>query len=172
MDPLSIISTVLSIALSITKWVDDTKNKDTTIHHLSTTVNLVYLILSPLEVGDTSRKLQPPILASLLSITEVLSRIKDHLALWKDKRVRASKLLGFLVPSRVVADLRDDAQILQQHLLAISFALHVSTFLHGQSKAVMSLPEPSHLELTKSAQAREFWHVMIGEHVRTFISAQ
>jgi len=64
-----------------------------------------------------------------------------------------------------VDELRDDAQLLSEHLLSISVALHVSTFLEVQSKIRLPLPEPSHLDLVKNVQVRGFWRDMIGEQI-------
>jgi len=160
-----IVASVLSAVLVVKKWLDDTQKKEQAITNLSTTVNLVYLILSPLEDENTSQNLQPFVIASLVSIGEVLSRIKDHLLLWKDKRIRAVKLLSFVTPGRVINDLRDDAQLLSQHLLAISFALQVSNFVQERSKHSLSLLEPSPLDMIKNAEVRTFWHEMIGPRV-------
>lgn len=164
MDPASVITTILSSAITIHKWVEDTKKKEATIDQLSTTVNLVYITLSPLEVDPKSQNLTPPIIASLVSLGAVLSRIKDHLDVWADKSIRLSKLMAFLTPSSVLEDLRDDSELLQQHLLAVSFALHVATFLQGKIKdAPMKGPSP--VDLMKSSQARAFWHAMMGDRV-------
>lgn len=109
-------------------------------------------------------------LAYFLSIAKVLSRIKDHLVPWTDQRMRARKLSGSLVPSSIISDLRDDAKVLQQYLLAVSFVAY--PLLQGRSKAVMAVPEPSNLDSTRSANARESWRAMVGDHVRTFIKRQ
>lgn len=166
MDPASVITTILSSAISINKWVEDTKKKEVAINQLSTTVNLVYLTLSPLEVGSNSQNLTPPIIASLVSLGAVLSRIKDHLDVWADKTIKLSKLMGFLTPSSVLEDLRDDSELLQQHLLAVSFALHLSTVLQDKSKDA-PVKGPSPVDLMKSSQAREFWHAMMGDRVNS-----
>lgn len=163
------IASVISSAISINKWVEDTKKKEAAISNLSTTVNLVYLILSPLEVGENSHSLTPSVFASLVSLADVLNRIKDHLDLWADKSIRFSKVMGFLAPSNVLQDLRDDSELLQQHLVAVSLALHVSAFLQGKSKAIIPVKEPSPVTLMKSSEAREFWHVMMGDSVSIYL---
>ena len=165
MDPLSIVTSVLSAVLTIKTWADNTKKKGQAVTNFSATINLVHLTLSPLEDPTVSQCLQPSVIASLLSIGEVLSRIKDHLSLWQDRRLRPDKLWGIVSPGGVINDLRDDAQLLSQHLLSISLALHVSTFLEGQSRMKSPPPEPSVLDRVKNVQLRGFWRDMIGERV-------
>ena len=78
MDPASIIASILSCAVPISQWLDDSKKKDVAISNLATTVNLVYLDLSSLEADTKPQNLETPILASLFSLGEILGRIKDH----------------------------------------------------------------------------------------------
>ena len=106
------MTSVLSAVLTIKTWVDNTKKKDQAVTNLSTTINLVHLTLSPLEDPTVSQCLQPSVIASLLSIGEVLSRIKDHLSPWQDRRLRPGKLWGIVSPGGVINDLCDDAQLL------------------------------------------------------------
>lgn len=168
MDPASVITSIISSAISINNWVEDTKKKEVAISHLSTTVNLVKVILSPLEVDKNYLNLTPEILASLVSLADVLSRIKDHLDLWADKSVRFSKLMGFLAPSGVLQDLRDDSELLQQHIGVVSLALNLST-LQSKNKAIVPVNVPSPVTRMKSSQAREFWHVMMGDSVSAYL---
>jgi hypothetical protein len=128
-------------------------------------INLVYLTLSPLEDPDISQGLQPAVIASLLSLGEVLGKIKYHLSVWKDRRIRPNKLWALAVPSSIVGDIRDDAQLLSQHLLSISVALHVSNFMELKSKIKMPIAEPSFLDGIKNVQVRGFWRDMVGEQV-------
>ena len=170
MDPITITTSIISSILTIKLWLDNKDKKDNAIKNLSTSVNLVYLILSPLEDPDKARVLHPSVVASLLSVGEVLSRIKDHLSIWKDKhRASVTKLLGFISPSSVVMDLHDDALLLSQHVQTISFALHVSTFLAGHDN-LAEKPEPVPdkpmlLGLIKNVDVRLFWEDVIGEKV-------
>ena len=165
MDPLSALTAVLSITVTIKTWLDNNKKKNDSIRDLSTSVNLVYTILSPLQEEAKARHLDSSVAASLLSIGEVLSRIKDHLSLWKAKRMGVSKLLGFLNPSSVTNDLRDDARLLSQHLLAISLALHLSTFLAESAKNKEPHSKSSIWDTIKNSEVADFWRDMVGEKV-------
>jgi hypothetical protein len=165
MNPVVAVSSVLSAVLVVKKWLDAIQKKEQAIADLSTTVNLVYLTLSPLDNENTIQNLQPSVVAGLVSIGEVLSRIKDRLTLWKEKDIRANKLLSFVTPSRVTDDLRDDAQLLSHHLIAISVALQVSAFLQEQSDNRLALSEQSLWDVIKNAEVRRFWHEMVGPQV-------
>ncbi|KIM78351.1 hypothetical protein PILCRDRAFT_596073 [Piloderma croceum F 1598] len=188
MDPISITSSILSSLITIKAWIDARSKKDKAVKDLSTTINLVHLILSPLCDNQRVSTLHPGIVFSLLSIGEVLSRIKDHLSIWKDTtsskskrsgpRISLEKVFGFISPAGVVGDLKDDAALLAQHVQIVSIAMQVSTFVAGWEKEKPlptlpreSLPPPrepplpkaSLLELIKNADVRSFWKDMIGE---------
>jgi hypothetical protein len=113
--------------------------KNDCVRDLSTSLNLIQTIISPLQDEAKAKHLDSSVGAALLGIAEVLSRIKDHLSLWKDKRMSANKILGFLNPSSVIDDLRDDARLLSQHSLTTSFALQVANFLAECNKIERSL---------------------------------
>ena len=195
MDPISITTSILSSLITIKAWIDAHEKKDKVIKDLSTTINLVHLILSPLSDNQSASTLHPGIVASLLSIGEVLSRIKDHLSIWKDTtskskrsgpRISLEKVFGFISPAGVVGDLKDDAALLAQHVQIVSIAMQVSTFVAGWEKEKPlptlpreSLPPPreppppevpkaSLLELIKNVDVRSFWKDMIGETVSPY----
>jgi len=172
MDPISITASILSSVLTIKAWIDDRQRKDKAIKDLSTTINLVHLILSPLS--EKAPTLHPSIVASLLTIGEVLSRIKEHLSIWKDKRasISISKLVGFITPGSVVGDLRDDAALLAQHVQTVAFAVQVSTFLaEREREKEKEVPAaPSLLELIKNEDVRMFWADMVGVNVSAYKS--
>jgi hypothetical protein len=187
LEPISITTSILSSLLTIKSWIDAHDKKDKAINDLSTTINLVHLILSPLSDSHRASTLHPSILASLLSIGEVLSRIKDHLSIWRDSskgfkrfgmtRVSLDKVFAFISPAGVVGDLRDDAALLAQHVQTVSFAIQVSTFVAGWdsekekppkvSTSPPEVPEASLLELIKNKDVRSFWKDLVGETVRT-----
>jgi hypothetical protein len=197
MDPISITTSILSSLITIKAWIDAHEKKDKAIKDLSTTINLVHLILSPLSDNQRASTLHPGIVASLLSIGEVLSRIKDHLSIWKDTtskskrsrpRVSLEKVFGFISPAGVVGDLKDDGALLAQHVQIVSIAMQVSTFVAGWEKEKEKLlptlpretlpppreppppevPKASLLELIKSGDVRSFWKYMIGQNVSPY----
>ena len=51
--------------------------------------------------------------------------------------------------------LHDDTQLLSQHLLSISVALHVSKYLEGQSEHQLPLSQPSILDWVKNVQVTQ-----------------
>ena len=165
MNPVIIFGSVLSAVLLVKQWLDAIEKKEQAIADLSTTVNLAYLTLTPLDNENTIKNLQPSVVAGLVSISEVLSRIKDRLTLWKEKKSGANKLLSFVTPSKVTNDLRDHAQLLSHHLIVISVALQVSAFLQGQSDNTLALSEPSLWDMIKNAEVKRFWHEMVGPQV-------
>lgn len=168
MDPVSVLTSVLATALSIKRWVDDTAKKDQAVRNLSATINLVCIVLSPLE-DRASIELKPTVVASLLGITEVLGRIKDHLSLWKDKRFRLNRLLDIITPRSVMDDLRDDSQLLSHHLAAVQVALQVSSFVDaGRPASAIEPQDMSVIGIIYNVQVRGFWRDMIGETVRTY----
>jgi hypothetical protein len=193
MDPISITTSILSSLITIKAWIDAHEKKDKAIKDLSTTINLVHLILSPLSDNRRASTLHPGIVASLLGIGEVLSRIKDHLSIWRDTtskgkgsgpRISLEKVFGFISPAGVVGDLKDDVALLAQYVQIVSIAMQVSTFVAGWEKekpptppreslpppreSPPEMPKASLLELIKSRDVRSFWKDMIGENVSTY----
>ncbi|THH13135.1 hypothetical protein EW146_g7054 [Bondarzewia mesenterica] len=175
MDPISIVSAVVSTALTIQQWIDQSKSRNTIIRELSTTVSRISTILSPLFASlpsndstlvlvDAAAHLDTTTLTCLQDMGEVLGRTQDHLSLWSDKRRgKRATLLSFLSPSTVINELRDDEKILTQRLSLLSFALQVFAFRAAQ------LPLPtrpvSTLDLLRSAEVKRFWVDKIGGDV-------
>ncbi|OCH92758.1 hypothetical protein OBBRIDRAFT_410451 [Obba rivulosa] len=153
MDPLYIVTAVLSSALAVQRWIRQKQTKNKVIAELSNTVDRVYDILSPLHaslsIRDTGWNSQtttllsipegheelPPddlnVVSCLLDTGEALSVLKEHLTLWKEKSLTAN-VLAFLTPQTVIGRLQEDGDRLQQRLNLLSFALQVSTYRTGQ----------------------------------------
>ncbi|OBZ70007.1 hypothetical protein A0H81_09916 [Grifola frondosa] len=185
MDPLSIVSGVLSTAIVILKWIQQREAKNESLRELSLTVSRICDILAPLQspnarmppnpksrftanvVGsvstDTIPHLDQTIVSCLQDMGETLSSVKEHLSLWKEKRSPAVLLLAFLSPSTVLDQLIADEQKLSRRLVVLSFALQVSTF-HSSRGAIPSA-DPSPLDVIMNTEVRVFWHDRIGPQV-------
>ncbi|KAJ7226686.1 hypothetical protein GGX14DRAFT_626744 [Mycena pura] len=108
MDPLSILSTVLSTTIALRRWVIDLKSKDNTILDLKSSLSSITLVLHPLREKAASGALdsQVGILACLQDLCECLNTAREHLQTWQDSAAEARKagaikrrILAFLEPS-------------------------------------------------------------------------
>lgn len=169
MDPLSILATVVSTAISIYNWVDQLEATSDTIRDLHGTLSSITVVLKPLQtrVSDGSLSNDPGILVCVQDIGETLGRAREHLLLWQESEARKKgklrkRILAFLDPGSVLDELKEDRTRLDQKIGVLALAVQLSplTSSYSIASAPESLPSPAD-QLT-NAEVREFWRQMIG----------
>lgn len=120
---------------------------------------------------------------SIRSVGDVLQRTKEHLIAWKCKR--SQKLVAFLNPTALIAQLRDDELQLGQQLIILLTCILVAVveyFRDHSANGVQVADRPllekppllqdgadkdpfGPLEQLVDVDAREFWRYYIGSKV-------
>lgn len=172
MDPLSIITAVISTAQAVHQWMEDLNAREPAINELNTTVSRIGLILSPLQSSPTFRLTRDiGVTSCLRDMGEVLSRSQEHLIVWKDKRSKRVALLSFLSPSTILAELQNDERMLSQRMGLLAFALQVASLVPPPIKSdaggvtVTPPPTPTSLDEIASAEIKTFWMNKFGDKV-------
>ncbi|KAK0487654.1 hypothetical protein IW261DRAFT_632465 [Armillaria novae-zelandiae] len=174
MDPISILTTVISTTSFLLTWIDQHQSKEKAFRDLRATLNDVHNgILLPLSsVGASgSSQLEPNVVGCLRTVQEVLFRTGDHLVVWEDSRKITSgkKLWAFLNPAVVLDELKDDKTQLVSSVQILSASIQISSFIRPPS-ALSPPVEPSQSLVTDSSNLRmasnrdvkEFWTAEIG----------
>lgn len=170
MDAHSIVQSVHSTTVTVKNWLDGTDKSDKHIADLSAAVNLVYnalgtiaplpvLPLIPTPLPIIAKRLDSKVLASLLGIGEALSRIKDHLSVWKDTRMTTKHEVGSIDRANLRDWLRKDERLL---MYLVSTVLQS---LKTVPKIKHSISGVSFQDTVENEDVREFWKKQIGEDV-------
>ncbi|KAJ6459417.1 hypothetical protein DFH09DRAFT_1231462 [Mycena vulgaris] len=169
MDPLSILSTVLSTSISIYRWVNDLRSKDSAILDLKGTLSTATLVLHPLREKAASGELdsQAGILACIEDLGECLDRARDHLQTWQESEARkkgslSRRILAFLDPSQVLVMIEEDRVRLNQIIGILTLAIQLAWMPGLHNAAIQSSPT-SPLDFIANSEAKAFWSQMIGE---------
>jgi hypothetical protein len=166
MDPLSILSTVLSTTIAVYRWVGDLKSKESAILELKNSLSSITLVLHPLREKAASGALdsQVRILACLQDLGECLDTAREHLQTWQESQIRKAgpikrRILAFLDPSQVIGMVKEDAIRLNQTITMLTLAIQLAWSPGLQSTT-------SALDFIINPEAKAFWQQMIG---RVFI---
>lgn len=173
MDPISVVQAIFSTAVAIQKWIDLSNSRNSTIRELKTTVSRISSILSPLlPISSQSQpstvvspRLNPATISCLQDLGETLSRTREHLSLWTDKRSKRVALLSFLSPSTVLDELQDDEKRISQRVSILAFALQVSDMSSRDQVGSVTDRQPSTVSFLASEEVRKFWTQTIGNEV-------
>ncbi|KAJ6461037.1 hypothetical protein C8R45DRAFT_1029041 [Mycena sanguinolenta] len=164
MDPLSILSTVLSTTIAISRWVGDLKSKESAILDLKNSLSSLTLVLQPLREKAASGGLdsQVGILACLQDLNESLNTAREHLQTWQDSEARKTglivRILAFLDPSQVIGMVKEDSVRLNQTITMLTLAVQLAWVPGHQSTT-------SPLDFIVSPEAKAFWRQMIGAEI-------
>ncbi|KAJ7471168.1 hypothetical protein B0H11DRAFT_1373305 [Mycena galericulata] len=166
MDPLSILSTVLSTSIAVSHWIDDLKSQETAILELKSSLSSITLVLHPLREKAASGTLdsQAGILACLQDLGECLDCARDHLQTWQESETRktlgflARRILAFLDPSQVLAMIKDDRVRINQSVATLTLAIQLA-WLPGLPATAPVSP----LDSIQNQEVKQFWRQMIGE---------
>ncbi|KAJ7023604.1 hypothetical protein C8F04DRAFT_1134056 [Mycena alexandri] len=163
MDPLSILSTVLSSAIAIYRWVGDLKSKENAILDLKSSLSSLTVVLHPLREKAASGKLdsQVGILACVQDLSECLSTAREHLQTWQESEARKGgpinfkRILAFLDPSQVIEMVKEDAVRINRTITMLTLAIQLA-WTPGLRSTTSSL------DFIVNADAKAFWRQMIG----------
>ncbi|KAJ7760930.1 hypothetical protein B0H16DRAFT_555339 [Mycena metata] len=163
MDPLSILSTVLSSAIAIYRWVGDLKSKENAILDLKSCLSSLTLVLHPLREMAASGKLdsQVGILACVQDLSECLSTAREHLQTWQESEAQKAgpinfkRILAFLDPSQAIGMVKEDAVRINQTITMLTLAIQLASTPGLRSTT-------SSLDFIVNAEAKAFWRQMIG----------
>lgn len=169
--PLTIVTSILSAVIAVQTCLSQEDKKDVAIVNLSTTVDLVFDILEPLQDERLAKTLDSNVILCLLAIGDALGRIQDHISIWKDQGIPQNGLLrrGCTSHSGILEYLRDDRQRLKQLVVVVTLALQLSCLIDERSKMslVQNSPGTSSLESIQNPDVKNFWRTEIGGEVRS-----
>ena len=168
MDPVSTVITLITLAISIRTWLDDVKEKDSTITAISAHIDRVPVILEPFKVATG---LEPAIQSSLLAVGDALARTKEHLSVWGSKRSKRrsssfTSLTEFLDPSGVTKQLKEDERHLSQQIMLLSLSLTASSYFRDRSPVTSEDDMRNFISSSiRNQELLEFWRQYIGPNV-------
>jgi hypothetical protein len=164
MDPVSIVQSALTLAISIKLWLDAQNEKEHVIKSISATTDRLCGILTPFKDESTIRKLDNNVIAAFNAINDVLLRTRGHLIAWRGKKLKLnsiSNMITFFVPSQVTKALKQDEHDLNTQLLGMLFVLAVNNLLRETNekdkKSWTSEPEEKRLEAPPTYQESVNW---------------
>jgi hypothetical protein len=161
MDPLSILSTVLSTSIAIYHWVDALKSKENAILDLRNSLSSITIVLHPLREKAASGALdsQAGVLACIQDLGECLNSAREHLQTWQESEARKAgsisrRILAFLDPSQVINMVKEDHTRLNRTITTLTLAIQLAW--------TPGLQSTSPLDLITNLEAKAFWRQMIG----------
>jgi hypothetical protein len=167
MDPISVITTVYAIAMGLTQWIDDRKDKGETLKRLSGTVARVCDALRLLQSVPIKNSVDQSVTDSVKSLGDTLRRTQERLLLYGNKRSR--NIIAFISPSTITSQLKEDERQLNNQLIIIIFCMTAMGYLKSlNDNAVMPVPvtaEPPVLASISNADVKEFWRDYVGGKV-------
>jgi hypothetical protein len=166
MDPLTTINSLYSLAMGVKQWLDDTKEKESSLTALSNTVSQVCHILKPFQAATD---LEPTVVAGCMSIRVVLTRIQQRLVALKEKRKGTSaRVVDFLLPGDVVKSLRDEEHNLSQELIMFLLALSVLGYFRDRESGGVAERLAALALSISNRELLDFWRKYIGDEVSNF----
>jgi hypothetical protein len=188
MEVLAIATTVCALCKGIHLWIDEQAQKESLLSQISSSVLQIHNILIPFASAEFQGKGETQLSDSIRSIGDVLQRTKEHLVVWKSKR--SQKLVAFLNPTALIAQLRDDEMQLNRQLIILLTSIAVVGYFRDHTtkaiadRPLLDQPPPystdndqfGPLEQLYDVGAREFWRDYIGAKVgyaiKLFIGAK
>ena len=177
MEVLAIATTVCALCKGIHLWIDEQAQKESLLSQIASSVLQIHNILQPFASAEFKGKGEAQLSDSIRSIGDVLQRTKEHLVVWKSKR--SQKLVAFLNPAALLAQLRDDEMQLNRQLIILLTSIAVVGYFRDHATPAdrhLLEGQPPHynrdkdqfgpLEQLDDVGAREFWRDYIGAKVR------
>ena len=93
--PVSAISTVITIALKVKRWIDDTRDTEEILLDISATVDRLSNVL------DRKHEKEPSLDAVVSSLGGLLKKTYEHLRVWKPRKLGIRKVVAFIHPVTV-----------------------------------------------------------------------
>jgi len=178
MEVLAITTTVCALCKGIHLWIDEQAQKEALLSQIASSVLQIHNILQPFASAEFKGNGEAQLSDSIRSIGDVLQRTKEHLVVWKSKR--SQKLVAFLNPTALIAQLRDDEMQLNRQLIILLTSIAVVGYFRDHAtKAIADRPlleeqPPPYstdkdgfgpLEQLDDVDAREFWRDYVGAKV-------
>ena len=179
MEALAITTTVCALCKAILVWIDEQAEKESLLSQISSSVMQIHNILQPFTSAEFKGKGEEQLSDSIRSIGDVLQRTKEHLIVWKSKR--SQKLVAFLKPTALIAQLRDDELQLNRQLIILLTSIAVVGYFRDHAtqeiadRPLLDSENPSAyskgndhsgpLEQLDDVGARDFWRDYIGAKV-------
>ena len=179
MEVLAITTTVCALCKAVYIWIDEQDQKEALLSQISSSVMQIHNILQLFTSAEFKGKGEDQLSDSIRSIGDVLQRTKEHLIVWKSKR--SQKLVAFLNPTALIAQLRDDElQLNRQLIILLTSIAVVGYFREHATQGIADRPlldsenppayskgndQSGPLEQLDDVSAREFWRDYIGAKV-------
>ncbi|TFK38757.1 hypothetical protein BDQ12DRAFT_683283 [Crucibulum laeve] len=166
MEVISVITTVYTVTRAITDYLDQREEKNATTQQITGITKQIQTLLQPLLAPQNAKKVQPQLLGSIRNIGDVLTMTEEHLTLWKESR--SSRLISFFDPSSVTKQLKDDAQLLNQHLVILIAAIAITDHLRNQELAPRVIDRDRHDAVgmhVDHSEVNDFWRRFIGTKI-------
>ncbi|KAJ7171060.1 hypothetical protein C8R46DRAFT_1087574 [Mycena filopes] len=168
MDPLSILSAVLSSSIAIYRWIDELKSKETAIADLKSSLSSITLVLHPLREkvrAAGALDSQVGVLACVQNLGECLDRAREHLQTWQESESRKAssiprRILAFLDPSQVLDMIKEDRTQLNHNITILTLAIQLAWAPAGPQ----TTPRTTPLDLIANPEVKAFWLQRIGTH--------
>ena len=180
MEVIAIATTICSLCKAIHIWIDEQAQKESLLLQISSSVMQIHNILQPFASAEFKGKGEAQLSDSILSIGDVLQRTKEHLVVWKSKR--SQKLMAFLNPTALIAQLRDDELQLNRQLIILLTSIAVVGYFRdhatqeiADNRPLLDSEDPpayskgndqsGPLGQLDDVSARDFWRDYIGAKV-------
>jgi len=176
MEVLAVATTVCALCKAIQLWIDEQAQKEALLSQIASSVLQIHNILTPFASAEFKGTGEAQLSDSIRSIGDVLQRTQEHLIVWKCKR--SQRLVAFLNPTALIAQLRDDELQLNRQLIILLTSIAVVGYFRDHSPNPMAdrplLEKPpvlqngaskdpsGPLEQLPDEGAREFWRDYIG----------
>ncbi|KAG7093410.1 hypothetical protein E1B28_007092 [Marasmius oreades] len=169
MDPLSLLTSVISTAKFLINWIDARKSQECTLSDIQNTIRNVHeSVLCSLLEKSKAQLLDSRILGPLETLHDILRRTQAHLVDWEQSRLKPiGKLWTTINPWAILDRLKADEKKLMisvQILGTAMIAIYTPTQATNTRK---TLP----VDISSNADLRTFWTSELGEEV-SYCSAE
>ena len=159
-DPVSAISTVITIALKVKQWIDDTHEKEEILLDISATVDRLSNVLSVLE---RKHEKDSSLDAAVSSLGALLKKTYEHLCVWKPKKLGIHKVVAFIHPITVTEVLQKDQKAISDSILVVLLALSAVGYM--RSEKAEDTQRPNVLKWIRNPEVADFWGKHVGADV-------
>ena len=164
----TIANAVYSLAVGITHFIAEHKDKDAVNQEISNIATLIQNIIHPLLSRNITNL---PLQQCLQGLQSVLSNTHEHMEMWKERRSR--RMLALVNPWAVTQQLKDDRDQLMAHYTLLMGAMQVVDHIEGYNmitpphKVVCPNCPPSQgkKKRIRTSEALDFWEKCIGKEV-------
>ncbi|EJU03331.1 hypothetical protein DACRYDRAFT_115514 [Dacryopinax primogenitus] len=174
MDPLSIVTSVCTLASNLQTWFGVRQEQTDVARNLALTVAQIHSITLQFQSREAAQKLTPAVIASFRALASTLLCTQDHLLQLngesplngKGKNV-FQQAVEFLRPDDVTKKLMSDEKQLTNQLVVILFGVTMQSFFSGPSQGVSVSSNTDNTEdlvlaTVSDREIRSFWKDYVG----------